>query len=153
MKLLRLPNFIPRETLAMAIDIVLADKFRCFLTVLVIIIGVMTAITIASILTGLRMNIVHIVEEYGTNNIYAFHLSTGPQIVGNQEEEERTRKPLKQEDADAIREQAQAVENVATVLFVAWWGSTITYQGRNYPRSDMQGGFANYERTTNLALQ
>ncbi|OLE55331.1 MAG: hypothetical protein AUG51_03670 [Acidobacteria bacterium 13_1_20CM_3_53_8] len=153
MKLLRLPNFIPRETLAMALDSVRAHKFRSFLTVLGIVIGVMTAITIASILTGLRMNIVHIVEEYGTNNIYAFHLSTGPQIGGNQEEEERTRKPLKQEDADAIREQAQAVEDVATVLFVAWWDSTITYQGRNYRRSNMQGVSANYARTTNLVLQ
>jgi hypothetical protein len=31
----------------------------------------MTAITIASILTGLRQNIVAMIEEYGTNNIYA----------------------------------------------------------------------------------
>src|SRR5919202_5627677 len=91
--IMRLPNFIPKETLLMAFDSVRAHKFRSFLTVLGIVIGVMTAITIASILTGLRMNIVHIVEEYGTNNIYAFHLSTGPRIGGNEEEEERTRKP------------------------------------------------------------
>jgi hypothetical protein len=30
-----------------------------------------------TILTGMRQSIVSIVEEYGTNNIYAFHLSTG----------------------------------------------------------------------------
>ncbi|MBA3768509.1 MAG: multidrug ABC transporter substrate-binding protein, partial [Acidobacteria bacterium] len=51
---MRLPRFIPVETLAMAFDSVRSHKFRSFLTVLGIVIGVMTAITIASILTGLR---------------------------------------------------------------------------------------------------
>ena len=64
----------------MALDSVRSHKFRSFLTVLGIVIGVMTAITIASILTGLRQNIVAMIEEYGTNNIYAFHLSTGPRV-------------------------------------------------------------------------
>ncbi|HYN25299.1 MAG TPA: ABC transporter permease, partial [Pyrinomonadaceae bacterium] len=74
----------------MALDSVRAHKFRSFLTVLGIVIGVMTAITIASILTGLRQNIVSIIEEYGTNNIYAFHLSTGPRV--GEDRSERTRK-------------------------------------------------------------
>ena len=74
---LRFPKFIPKEIILMALDSVRAHKLRSFLTVLGIIIGVMTAITIASILTGLRQNIVQMIEEYGTNNIYAFHLSTG----------------------------------------------------------------------------
>ncbi|MBC7910793.1 MAG: hypothetical protein H7Y30_09860, partial [Pyrinomonadaceae bacterium] len=64
---LKLPRFIPKETLKMALDSVRAHKFRSFLTVLGIVIGVMTAIVIASILTGLRQNIVAIIEEYGTN--------------------------------------------------------------------------------------
>src|SRR2546423_15509751 len=113
MKLLRLPNFIPRETLAMALESVRAHKFRSFLTVLGIVIGVMTAITIASILTGLRQNIVAMIEEYGTNNIYAFHLSTGPRT--GEDRSERARKPLTVADAEAIQTQASAVEEVAHV--------------------------------------
>ena len=74
---LKLPRTVLRETLKMALDSVRSHKFRSFLTVLGIVIGVMTAIIIASILTGMRQNIVSIIEEYGTNNIYAFHLSTG----------------------------------------------------------------------------
>ncbi len=42
----------------MALDSVRGHKFRSFLTVLGIVIGVMTAISIASILTGMRQNIV-----------------------------------------------------------------------------------------------
>src|SRR2546421_7049021 len=108
---IKLPRAVLRETLAMALDSVRAHKFRSFLTVLGIVIGVMTAITIASILTGLRQNIVAIIEEYGTNNIYAFHLSTGPRT--SEDRSERTRKPLTVADAEAIQTQASAVEEVA----------------------------------------
>ena len=75
---LKLPKIFPRETLAMALESVRSHKFRSFLTVLGIVIGVMTAISIAAILTGLRQSIVAMIEEYGTSNIYAFHLTTGP---------------------------------------------------------------------------
>src|SRR5687767_15365107 len=102
-----------RETLVMALDSVRSHKFRSFLTVLGIVIGVMTAITIASILTGLRQNIVSIIEEYGTNNIYAFHLSTGPRT--GEDRSERLRKPLTVDDAETIAAQAQSVEEVAHI--------------------------------------
>src|SRR5262249_57485465 len=105
---LRLPKSVLRETLAMAVDSVRSHKFRSFLTVLGIVIGVMTAITIASILTGLRQNIIAIIEEYGTSNIYAFHLSTGPRT--SEDRSERLRRPLTVDDAEAIKPQASALE-------------------------------------------
>ena len=74
----------------MALDSIRANKFRSFLTILGIVVGVMTAIVVASILTGLRQSIVAMIEEYGTNNIYAFHRSTG---FGPDDRSERTRKP------------------------------------------------------------
>ncbi len=77
---IRLPKILPRETLFMALDNVRSNKFRSFLTVLGIVIGVMAAIVVASILTGMRQSIIAIIEEYGTNNIYAFHLTTGPRV-------------------------------------------------------------------------
>src|SRR5256714_10678372 len=133
---LRLPKIFPRETLGMALDSVRSHKFRSFLTVLGIVIGVMTAISIASILTGLRQSIVSIIEEYGTNNIYAFHLTTGPRTQTDRAE--RLRKPLTVADADAIRAQASAVEDVAvTAPNVGYSGGPfddkITYQGHNHP--------------------
>ena len=96
----------------MALDSVLGHKFRSFLTVLGIVVGVMTAIVVASILTGMRQSIVSIVEEYGTNNIYAFHLSTG---FGPRNRDERNRKPLTDEDANAILAQSTAVEDITEV--------------------------------------
>ena len=89
---IRLPRILPLETLRMALDNVRANKFRSFLTVLGIVIGVTAAIVVASILTGMRQSIVAIIEEYGTNNIYAFHLTTGPRTTTDRSE--RLRRPL-----------------------------------------------------------
>src|SRR5438094_5873512 len=110
---LRFPKFFPRETLGMALDNVRGNKFRSFLTVLGIVIGVMAAIVVASILTGMRQSIISIIEEYGTNNIYAFHLTTGPRT--STDRAERLRKPLTVADADAVKAQAPSVEHL-TIL-------------------------------------
>src|SRR6476620_8636752 len=110
---LQLPKGILRETIKMALDSVRGHKFRSFLTVLGIVIGVMTAICIASMLTGLRHHIVAMIKVYGTNNIYAFHLSTGPRT--GEDRSERLRRPLTVADGDGMKAQASAVEDVAWV--------------------------------------
>lgn len=153
---LKLPRAVLSETLRMALESVRAHKFRSFLTVLGIVIGVMTAITIASILTGLRQNIVAIIEEYGTNNIYAFHLSTGPRT--SEDRSERSRKPLTPADAEAIQAQAGAVEEVGLrAPNIGYSGGpfddNISYQGHNYRWGDTQGVSPNYAGITNIAIK
>jgi putative ABC transport system permease protein len=153
---LRLPRGVLRETLVMALDSVRSHKFRSFLTVLGIVIGVMTAITIASILTGLRQNIVAMIEEYGTNNIYAFHLSTGPRV--NEDRSERLRKPLTVADAEAISSQASAVDEVAIVAPNVGYGGgpfddNVTYEGHNYRWGNTQGVTSNYADICNITLK
>ena len=140
----------------MALDSVRSHKFRSFLTVLGIVIGVMTAISIASILTGLRQSIVSIIEEYGTNNIYAFHLTTGPRT--NTDRAERLRKPLTVGDADTIRAQAGSVEDLAIVApNVGYSGGpfddNITYQGQNYRWGNTQGVTPNYAGIANVSVR
>jgi putative ABC transport system permease protein len=151
-----LSKSVLRETLRMALDSVRSHKFRSFLTVLGIVIGVMTAISIASILTGLRQNIVSIIEEYGTNNIYAFHLSTGPRT--GEDRSERTRKPLTVADAETIEAQSAAVEEVGLVApNIGYSGGpfddNISYQGHNYRWGNTQGVSANYAGITNIAIK
>ncbi|HEY0323718.1 MAG TPA: ABC transporter permease [Pyrinomonadaceae bacterium] len=153
---MRLPQIFPKEILLMALDSIRAHKFRSFLTVLGIVIGVMTAIIIASLLTGLRQSIVSIIEEYGTNNIYAFHLSTGPRV--GEDRSERTRKPLTIDDADAIKQFAPAVEDVAHVApNVGYSGGpfddNITYQGHNYRWGNTQGVSPNYAAILNISIR
>jgi putative ABC transport system permease protein len=153
---IKIPRTVLRETLKMALDSVRSHKFRSFLTVLGIVIGVMTAISIASILTGLRQNIVSIIEEYGTNNIYAFHLSTGPRT--SEDRSERSRKPLTVADAEAIKAQASAVEEVGHVApNIGYSGGpfddNISYQGHNYRWGNTQGVSPNYAGITNIVVR
>ncbi len=151
--MVKLRSLVVSETLAMALDNIRAHKFRSFLTVLGIVIGVTTVIAIASILTGLRTNIVQFVEEYGTNNIYAFHLSTGISF-GPRDRSERTRKPMRPEDGEAIKEFAPAVEDVANDGFIEWnFDKTITYGGQTYKQANLEGVSANFGVVTNLSLQ
>lgn len=139
----------------MALDSIRGNKFRSFLTILGIVVGVMTAIVVASILTGMRNSIVAMVEDYGTSNIYAFHLSTG---FGPGNRDERARKPLTEEDAAAILTQSQNIEDIALVApgignFGASFDDNITYNGKNYRRAQTDGVSANYSDITNVVVQ
>ena len=139
----------------MALDNVRANKFRSFLTVLGIVIGVTAAIVVASILTGMRQSIVAIIEEYGTNNIYAFHLTTGPRTTTDRAE--RLRKPLTVADADALKAQAGAVEDIAvTAPNVGYTGGpfddNISYQGHNYRWGNTEGVTPNYLEIANVTI-
>src|SRR6267142_219598 len=154
---LRLPKFVPREMLLMALDSIRAHKFRSALTVLGVVIGVMVAIVVASILTGMRGNIVKIVEEYGSSNIYAFHLTTGPQ-VGERDQSERARKPLTPEDGEAIARQAPAVDAIALESANIGCGGcgfddTIKIENRTYRRGNTKGVTANHADIHNAALK
>src|SRR5262249_53416462 len=84
--------------------------------------------------------------------IYAYHLTTGPRM-GERDRSEYMRKPLRPEDADAIRQQASAVEDVANVLFLWRIDRTIKYRGQTYKEGYVQGVSVSYAKVTNVSLQ
>ena len=140
----------------MALESVYSHKFRSFLTILGIVVGVFTAIVVASILTGLRQSIVAMIEDYGTNNIYAFHLTTG---FGDANRDERNRKPLTLKDADAILSQSNAVEDITAVapgignFGAESFDDNMTYKDRNYRWAQTDGVEPNYPNISNLILR
>ncbi len=140
------------DTLRMALDTLRAHRLRSGLTVLGVVIGVLVVVVVSSILTGMRRNIIQAVEEYGTNNIFAFHLTTGPQL-GPRDRSEYRRKPLRPEDGRAIRELAPAVQDVAHCAFVWLQDRTIAYGREKYRRGDLQAVSANYAEIANLSLR
>jgi putative ABC transport system permease protein len=144
-----------REILKMSLDSIRGSKFRSFLTILGIVVGIMTAIIVASILTGLRQSIVRIIEDYGTSNIYAFHLTTG---VGGGDRSERSRKVLTEADVDAITRQSQAVEDIAMVAPQigsdgATFDDNLVYDGKNYRWALTHGVSPNYDKIVNLTIK
>ncbi|MEP7367885.1 MAG: ABC transporter permease [Acidobacteriota bacterium] len=89
-----------RENFNMAFDSVWTHRFRSGLTILGIVIGITTVITVSSLLTGLRKGIVVFFEEFGPNNIFVSRVSGPPQ--GDGKLNERRRRPIKPEYAEQI---------------------------------------------------
>ncbi len=139
------------ENIIMALATLRSHKMRSFLTILGVIIGVGTVIVIASILTGMRANIVSLVEQYGTDNIYAFHLTTGPSL-GPRDRREYLRKPLTVENAQALKRQSTAIQDVAYTGFSFWMNRTMKYGKETYRQANVQGVSPNIASVTNVAL-
>jgi len=139
-----------KENIAMALGTLRSHKMRSVLTVLGVIIGVMTVIVIASILTGMRSSIIGLIEQYGTHNIYAFHLTTGPQL-GPRNREEWQRKPLEVEDAVAIEQECDSVGDVGYFGF-QFGNPNVQYKGERFRNAGLQGVSASLAAVTNISL-
>jgi putative ABC transport system permease protein len=149
---MNLKSAVPSDTVRMALEAIRSNKMRSILTVVGIVVGVTTVVAVASLLSGLRSSITSMIEEYGTNNIYAFHLSTGPR-VGNRDRSEYQRKPLNREDGKAILQQASAVQDVASVLFLWRLDSTLTYRDDKYRNGQLTGVSPAYADITNVSVK
>ena len=96
------------ENVRLAFETLLANRFRSFLTVLGIFIGVLLVVTVASVLNGFRQTVVDQVEQFGTNNVYIYRL---PFVqLGPMSRDMRNRKPLRLVDAEAIVRHCPSVE-------------------------------------------
>jgi ABC-type antimicrobial peptide transport system permease subunit len=112
MKIYRQPI---RENLRLALDTLNTHRFRAFLTVLGVVIGVTAVIAVTSIIAGLDKQLVDVAEQFGTRSLWIYKLEMGaPHRLSA---EERLRKPLTYEDAMAIKEQVPSAEAVSVELF------------------------------------
>lgn len=106
------------ENFRMALDAIWSHRFRSGLTVLGIVIGITTVVSVASLLAGLRQGIVVFFEELGPDNIFIYRTSGDPNSF-NYPRDERHRRPLRAEYTDVIREvTAASVQTVGLNLFV-----------------------------------
>lgn len=102
------------ENLLMALDTLRQHKLRSFLTILGVVIGTVTVIVISAFVSGIDARVSKEIESFGTNSIYAFKFDPGFNF--NPSMEERTRKPLTEEHADAIRRDCENCEFVAPFM-------------------------------------
>ncbi|HEX5482633.1 MAG TPA: ABC transporter permease [Terriglobia bacterium] len=106
-----------RENLLLAMDTLRTHKFRSFLTMLGVMIGVITVIMVASFLVGVESQMTDMAKSFGTDNLYIYKWQPG--INFNLSREMRLRKPLTYDQAMAIKAECPNVENVA-VEAVRW---------------------------------
>ena len=89
------------ENLRMALTTLVGNKLRSFLTVFGVVIGIITVMLIASIISGIDVSVKKEVESFGTRSIYISKFNPGIHI-GRLSREERMRKELTYEDSLAL---------------------------------------------------
>src|ERR671929_163688 len=89
------------ENFAMGLQTLRANKLRSFLTVIGVMIGVITVMLIASIISGIDEQVKKEIESFGTRSIFIAKFDPGIR-VGRLSREERMRKELTYDDAVAV---------------------------------------------------
>jgi putative ABC transport system permease protein len=106
-----------RENMAIAVSTLSSHRLRSLLTIVGIVIGITTVVTVSSLLTGLRQGIVVFFDELGPDSIFIQRYSSGgPE--GDGPAKERHRRPIRPEYADAIGRLCPSVQVVAKTIFI-----------------------------------
>ena len=103
-----------RESVKMALDTLRTNKMRSGLTILGIVIGVMTVITISSVINGLNTSVSNLVAQFGTNVLWVFRF---PAIGVRPTAEMLARKQMTYDDMVAISQLPHVVAATAGLQF------------------------------------
>lgn len=103
-----------RENLQVALDTLAGHKVRSALTLLGIVIGVTSVISVAAIIEGLNRYIQEKVEGLGSRTYFISRIPPGGQNFMKMPEHIRVRKYLQYEDAGKLREQARLISSATT---------------------------------------
>ena len=144
------------ENIMMAFDTLRTHKVRSALTMTGVIGGVMTVIAISSFLTGLRQFVIDQTERFGPDLVYISKMdSIG--MRGRPSQEERMRKDLVFEDAEAVAELPSvegATPQIAVGSFAPFGDSPVVkYRGTEANRPLVIGVWANYDKIRNVYIQ
>jgi putative ABC transport system permease protein len=139
----------------MAMDTIAKNKLRSGLTILGIVIGVMTVITISSVVRGLNTQIEQQVQEMGSDVIWAFRFDVFQ--FGRPSTELLTRKELTFEDAMAMRDLPHVAAVCAGIrYFQPQFGVgtySIKYEGKKVKNTILEGDMAAVKDVYDMAIR
>src|SRR6185436_19724004 len=145
MKLIRSDIY---ENLRMAMSTLAGNKLRSFLTVFGVVIGVITVMLFASIISGIDVSVKKEVESFGTRSIFISKYNPGIH-VGRMSREERMRKELTYDDALALAN-LPAVEIAVPFLDITnnFFGQKLLVSGGGKTTASvaLQGTLPEFER-------
>ncbi|HEY3131071.1 MAG TPA: ABC transporter permease [Acidobacteriota bacterium] len=139
-----------KENTLLALDTLRQHKFRTFLTVLGVFIGVFIIIGVASVLNGFRQSVIDQVESFGTRNVYIYRFPLFQ--TGRLPPEVRQRKPLTLDDAWAIRDLCPSVAYVSPGLQKFFPPPTAKYRDRELQNTFFRAYFPESEMVGNIKL-
>jgi len=135
-----------RENLLVALDTLRAHKVRSSLTVLGIVIGVTSVISVAAIIDGLNLYIQKRVESFGSRTYFISRIPLGPRF-GRVPEKIRQRRYFQYEDAARLREMVRSVQLVTvfgTRAFFFGQTNSAQYGGQRVERIILRGAEPEY---------
>jgi len=141
-----------RESIRMALDTLRNNKLRSGLTVLGIVIGVTTVITISSVINGLNNRVQDWVNSLGTNTIWVFHM---PVIGVRPTTEMLARKKLNIDDVLALRTLPHVVGADGGYQHVGMFrvgAVSVKYEGHKVASTILTGSTAAVSVVSNLTL-
>jgi putative ABC transport system permease protein len=109
-------NISVAENMHLAVNAVWTHRFRSLLTILGIVIGITTVVTVASLLTGLRQGVVTFFQQLGPDNIFLFKSSGDPGM--DPPVKERKRRAMKPEYAEYLKRWCSSLADVGLVLYL-----------------------------------
>jgi putative ABC transport system permease protein len=133
------------ENMMVAADTLRSHKVRSALTVLGIVIGVTSVISVASIIQGLNNYIANRVESFGTRTYFISRLPAG--TFGRLPEKIRKRKYLELSQAEALREQCKSCDFVTvfgTRMIFLGQGNVAQYGAQRVEKVFVRGAEPNY---------
>lgn len=135
-----------RENLIVSLDTLRAHKVRSALTLLGVVIGVTSVITVAAIIDGLNKYIADKVEKMGSRSFFItrFPFGTDPNRMP---EKYRLRRQFHYEDADKLRELAPSIDRISALgTRASFFGDTneVRYGGERVERVIIRGAGVDY---------
>jgi putative ABC transport system permease protein len=142
-----------RESIKMALDTLRTNKLRSGLTILGIVIGVTTVITISSVISGLNNRVSEWVSSLGNNVFWVFHMP----VIGVQPTlEQLARKKLTLDDVMALRQLPHVVaadgghQHVKPMFRVG--DVAVKYNGKKIAGTILQGSTTQVADVTDLVF-
>ena len=142
-----------KDAMAMALSSLRANKMRASLTILGVMIGVASVISLASIINGLDGAMDEEIDALGSNAIfitrYAFDVDRS-----QLSEEDRNRPPITSGEARAIVENCPSVDGVSPQnYYFAYGGNEVKYKNRKGNRPYLMGAWPDFIKVNNLSMR
>jgi putative ABC transport system permease protein len=132
------------ENLKQAMDTLRAHKMRSALTVFGVVLGVTVVMLVAALITGFDYQIQENIKQFGADTAFISKWDQGFH-GGNAPLEERLRKPLTVEDANAIKEAGRTVKSVTAFIQTSWMQShTVRTKAGEVTALDFRGVQPNF---------